>query len=70
MTEDLKPCPFCACRAVIFFNGAEGYWGAECRGCRVSLSGYQEHDIAVQRWNERPIEENLEHELKIAQTQP
>lgn len=63
MTDDLKPCPFCGCRAKIkekpckIYDGAPWYY-VECSrsSCRARTSAWGQRAQAIISWNKRANE--------------
>lgn len=82
MTEELKSCPFCGGKAKFKSHeiGQHGHCYVACEDCAAYATaiswrmydGASEEDkqLAIEAWNRRAAEEELENELKIAQTQP
>lgn len=61
MSEELKPCPFCGCKAEIISEGTcSGHnliW-VECVECNCRTSGYEDNEKeAIKRWNRRVADE-------------
>jgi Lar family restriction alleviation protein len=66
VSEELKPCPFCGCNAVLHKTGdtGDGYF-VKCWGCDAETEGmlYGCDNDAIKQWNTRPIEDQLRAEL-------
>ena len=61
MKNKLKPCPFCGSAAHQYGGGvSQELEKVICLSCGAGLTGNYE------QWNSRPIEEDLEDELKEA----
>lgn len=48
---ELKPCPFCGCKAEIFY-GDNAYW-ATCSKCEAEIMGELSRNEAIETWNRR-----------------
>ena len=69
MTEhQFKPCPFCEREnigVILDKVGEKYYYGVICHWCGAKIPTLSKTpEIAVKRWNKRPIEKKLEKELK------
>ena len=55
MPNELKPCPFCGCKAVLYENKIvdKTYYGITCMNCTVRIFGFATKEIAMQQWNRR-----------------
>ena len=53
MTDNLKPCPFCANRAVrLVDDGYSNYW-VQCSNCFAQSDAFLTRYEAVRAWNNR-----------------
>lgn len=64
MAEELKPCPFCGCKAEISQSRLEikglGYvYHVECRLCSAKSGGFLDKQQAIKNWNRRTNNGNL-----------
>jgi len=54
---ELKPCPFCGCKAVLLTeHDAEGgfeNYNIRCKGCYTRIGWYSEEQHAIAAWNRR-----------------
>ena len=66
--SDLKPCPFCgeAESVVAVWMGNGGDAEATCRSCDASVPFLPTIEMAVERWNNRPIEDAMRNDLMDA----
>lgn len=63
----LKPCPFCGGESKMHeLENLYNSFFVRCGDCRLSTNGYTKADYAVDMWNTRPRESELELALKIA----
>jgi Lar family restriction alleviation protein len=76
MTEQtLKPCPFCGSDDVIF-EGIPGCVSVVCEICECVKVGYDNHEQAIQAWNQRAdgwisVDERLpEHNTSVLVYRP
>ena len=46
---ELKPCPFCGGKAVIF----KYFWSVRCEDCLVETSIFETKEEATEAWNRR-----------------
>lgn len=71
--SELKPCPFCGCRATLMLNRSdkfnltdrevietgESYW-VKCQNCQVSTWVAKNIDGAMTQWNKRTTDAGTE----------
>ena len=50
--NELKPCPFCGGKAMIWESEGIGYWFIKCRKCIVQMVN-EDKKILVSAWNTR-----------------
>lgn len=62
MSEELKPCPFCGCGAVI--DCYNYYFNATCKNCFVEVVGFENREDCIKVWNNRPIEDEKDKEIE------
>jgi len=63
--NNLKPCPFCGSERVGYKQYHDtSFYAVTCRSCCTAGSRMTNKDYAIQVWNARPIEDNLQDELK------
>ena len=64
MTEQLKPCPFCGgeAKCIEFY----GMYHVICCDCYIAGRDTSTRDKAIESWNSRPIEDDLQKELDEA----
>ena len=67
-TPDLKPCPFCGMKPLVFyipphdhyiadFPRYEGAGAIECLECGAAMMGKTEKEV-IEKWNRRASDEN------------
>ena len=49
--EDIKPCPFCGCRAGVY-QAYDGLWCVQCDGCGMTTL-YGDKEAVIRWWNHR-----------------
>lgn len=64
MTDTLKPCPFCGGKPELGSYGKSRNWIVVCSKCEVETKIYETEHEAVKAWNARPIEDELNDEIK------
>lgn len=67
MTENLKRCPFCNAEAELHFSEGESgkrYFWVSCKKCSCSQTLFDTPQEAISAWNNRPIEDAQEVEIK------
>ena len=57
--SELKPCPFCGCKAQTFFNDlpSQRVYGVSCMCCTAKVYGWATKETAENRWNRRAYNE-------------
>ena len=65
MSDKLKPCPFCGAEDPAIECNGKWYYVA-CRKCDCISDGDLGQSGAVERWNTRPIEDDLRRQLEQA----
>ena len=53
---DLKPCPFCGCKAELF-HSYDGYHCVQCTCCACGTIHMRTEMVVVRMWNRRAGEE-------------
>ena len=52
MDRELKPCPFCGCKAIKIYLEDYYFWRCQCTNCYASAIG-NSADSATEAWNWR-----------------
>jgi tRNA(Arg) A34 adenosine deaminase TadA len=68
MSEELKPCPFCRAKAVVWRYG-DALTIASCTDCGASGDTFRTIVEPAERWNTRPIEEALQARIAELEAQ-
>ena len=55
--DELKPCPFCGCKAELF-HSYDGYHCVQCTCCACGTIHMRTESGAVRMWNRRAGEED------------
>ena len=63
MSDKLKPCPFCGAKARENWSDNLAAFSIECNttehGCHIKTPWYTTREKAIEKWNTRPIEDQL-----------
>lgn len=65
MSDEIKACPFCGKQAVIWFKNTPS---GDMVACNNSGCAFCQEPIRIDRWNTRPIEDELREQLAKYET--
>lgn len=61
---DMKPCPFCGGKPELGSYSRFGNWIVVCSKCEAETQIYETEQEAIEAWNTRQVEDELNKEIK------